>query len=93
MFQNIYADGIKKLLFEVLKQKYSEHELTIDRMANNINNPKDYELIGKLLVAIYETAYMKAVEEHREVLSKYGMNVEIIAKKPIEEKDKIFKKN
>jgi len=86
MFQNIYAEGLKKLLFDMLQQRYAENELTIDRLANSINNPKDYELMGKFLVAIYETAYLKAISEQKDLLKKYGINVEVTTPKNTEGK-------
>ena len=78
----------------MLKQRYAENELTIDRLANVINNPRDYEYMGKLIVAIYETAYLKAVSEHQDILKKLGITVDVVASKEgVKPGDNIFKKN
>ena len=81
MFQNIYCDGIKKLMFEILKDKYHENELVIERLAATVTNPKDYEMMGKLLVTLYEKGFLRAVDEHKEIMKRSGMEVNIVPSK------------
>jgi hypothetical protein len=72
-----YSGGAKKFLFQILQEKYADHEPWVERIAENVKTAKDYEAMGKLFLAVYEAAYLKAVEQHREILEKHGLRVTV----------------
>jgi len=73
---------IKKYMFEILQQKFQEHEQIVERMANSLITEKDFEGFNKLVASIYETGYMKAVNDHKEQLAKLGLKVNVVPEKP-----------
>lgn len=91
MFQNIHSSAIKKYLFELLKERYSRNDKFIDRMASSITTKEDYESLGNLVVDIFETGFLKAVNEYKDQLAKMGMRVDIVAEqRPRTDGKKIF---
>ncbi len=77
MFQNPQSIAIKKYLFEILKERYPANESFIDRLVTNIQTKEDYERFGKFIADIFETGFIKAVDEYKEQLLKMGMSVGI----------------
>ncbi len=77
-FQNPHSSAIKKYLFELLKEKYSKNEKFIDRLSSYVVTKEDYESLGILIVDIFETGFIKAVNEYKEQLTKMGLKVDIV---------------
>lgn len=69
---------IKKFMFEFLKGKFQEHEKIIDRIIISINTDDDMQDFSKMMIDLYETAYMRAVDDHRDQLAKMGLNVKVV---------------
>jgi len=69
---------IKKFMFEILKERYPKHEDFLERVGHFIVTDSDIEAFRKFIVDIYEIAYLKAVEDHREQLAKAGLKVKIV---------------
>lgn len=91
MMQNLHSSAIKKYLFELLKGRYVRNEKFIDRISATITTKEDYEALGNLVVDIFETGFMKAVDEYREQFAKMGMKVSIVPdKKPEAKENRIF---
>ena len=78
MFSNPYGNGIKKYIFEILKENYQKHENIIEKLSENVRSAKDYQNLGNLLNEIYKIGYTKAVEQHKEILEKYGLKAKIV---------------
>lgn len=76
-----YGFAGKKLLFEVLKDRYGKHEDIIDRITDVIHSEKDYKLLGQLIVDIYEKGFLNAVEQHRSVMEQQGLSVNVVIPK------------
>jgi hypothetical protein len=81
MMQNLHSSAIKKYLFELLKGKYVRNEKFIDRISASITTKEDYESLGSLVVDIFETGFLKAVDEYRGQLAKMGLKVSIVPEK------------
>lgn len=79
MFQNLnpLTLGIKKLLFELLKENYVKHEEMAARLATVVVTEKDYEEMGKILTSIYYKGYNQAVEAQREQWEKLGYRIRV----------------
>lgn len=82
MFDNILSNNrnsyFKKYFFEILKSRYPRNERVIERILFTLT---DIELkdFGTLVSDIYETAYLKCVEDHRKSLEGIGYKVNIVA--------------
>lgn len=81
MMQNLHSSAIKKYLFELLKNRYVRNEKFIDRISAGIATKEDYEALGNLVVDIFETGFMKAVDEYRDQFAKMGMKVSVVPEK------------
>lgn len=91
MMQNLHSAAIKKYLFELLKGRYVRNEKFIDRISAGVNTKEDYEALGSLVVDIFETGFMKAVDEYREQFAKMGMKVNVVPdRKPEANASRIF---
>lgn len=91
MMQNLHSSAIKKYLFELLNGRYVRNEKFIDRISATIVTKEDYEALGSLVVDIFETGFMKAVDEYRDQLAKMGMKVSIVPdRKPSVPESRIF---
>lgn len=72
---------LKKTMFEVLKERYSKNEQIIERIGVSLIIEKDINDFMKLVSDIYETAYLKAVEDHKEELKKVGLIARVASPK------------
>lgn len=76
--QNPQAVAIKRYLFEMLKDRYRKNERYIDRVALSTVTREDYESLGALLADVYESGFMRAVEQYKENISRLGLKVEVV---------------
>jgi hypothetical protein len=91
MFQNLHSSAIKKYLFELLGHKYARNEKFIDRLASTVATKEDYESLGNLVVDIFETGFLKAVDGYKDELAKMGLRVNVVAdEKPKNSSARIF---
>jgi stringent starvation protein B len=74
----VYSQGAKKIFYDLLKENYSTHERIIDRLVSGINSPEEYQRLGKVLLALFESGYMLAVEQHKAALEKLGFQANVI---------------
>lgn len=77
-FSNARGHYIKKTMFDVLQEKYSQNEPIIDRLGVTLLTENDLKSFMKLVADIYETAYLKAVNDHKEQLQKAGLVARIV---------------
>lgn len=90
MFQNLHSSAIKKYLFEMLKDKYQRNEKFIDRLSAVVTTKEDYESLGMLVVDLFESGFMRAVDEYKGQMAKMGLKVNVVADQPAREGPKIF---
>lgn len=64
---------LKKVMFEVVQERYKQNEEIIERLGVALSTEKDVKDFLKLITDVYETAYLKAVRDHREQLEKMGL--------------------
>lgn len=72
-FGNHKSHYLKKIVFEMLKEKYSKHEQIIERSSVSLVTDQDIKDFVAMLIDIYETAYIKAVKDQKEQLEKLGL--------------------
>jgi hypothetical protein len=65
-------------MFEVLKERYAQNEQIIDRMGVTLLTESDLNSFVKMIGDVYEMAYMRAVNDHREQLQKAGLVAKIV---------------
>ena len=92
LLQNPNARLLAKPIFELLGNRYTRNQKTIERVALSLQTHDDVQAFLKLLVDIYEAGYLRAVEEHREKLEKLGYDVRVTTPPPVdaEKQETIF---
>jgi hypothetical protein len=68
---------VKQYLYDILKERYSRNEEFIERLSSCLNTSKDVEGMGKLVADLYETGYMKSLQDHRQELETKGFKAVI----------------
>ena len=69
---------LKKTMYEFLKHRYAENEDIIERIGHQLVTDKDAKAFMKLMMDVYETGYVTAVDQHKEQLAKIGVKVSIV---------------
>jgi len=77
-FTNPRGHYLRKAMFEVLKERYAQNEQIIERMGVTLLTESDLNSFIKMIGDVYEIAYMKAVNDHREQLQKAGLIARIV---------------
>lgn len=72
---------LKKTMFEILKERYSQNEQIIERLSSALTNETDLTAFIKMMADVYETAYMKAVNDHKDQLQKLGLLAKVVPQK------------
>lgn len=86
-FSNVRGHQIKKTMYEVLKERYSQNESIINRLSVALQTEEDIKQFFKLVTDVYEISYMKAVEDHKEQLKKAGYQARIVSPNQTPSKD------
>ena len=68
-------------MFDLIKEKYYKNEQIIDRLGTMLANDNDMKSFFTLVTDVYETAYMKSVQDHKEQLTQLGLTATIVAEK------------
>ena len=69
---------LKKWFSTLLKHKYTaEQDLIIERVASALATDKDVEDFGKLMGALYESGYRRAVNDLKGQMENHGLKVDI----------------
>jgi hypothetical protein len=63
---------IKKMVGQLIQERYPKHEDLLDRISSALITIADVEAFNKLIVDIYEVAYLKCIEDHRQALERAG---------------------
>ena len=79
--QNPKSYVLKKYIHDLLKDRYGRHLPILERLSHYLVTENDIKEFGQLAVDLYETAYMKAVEDHKEALAKAGFKATIVPPK------------
>lgn len=77
-FSNPRGHYLKKTMFDVLKERYAQNEQIVDRISVSLLTEADMNAFLKMVGDIYEMAYMKAVNDHREQLQKAGLVARVV---------------
>jgi hypothetical protein len=77
-FTNPRGHYLKKTMFDVLKERYAQNEQIIERMGVTLLTESDLNAFIKMIGDVYEIAYMRAVNDHREQLQKAGLVARIV---------------
>ena len=77
--QNQKNHYIKKYIFEVLKERFSRNENIIDRILYHLATEQELKDLNKLIADVYETAYLKCVDDHRKKFEQLGYSVKVVS--------------
>lgn len=80
-FTNARGHHLKKAMYDVLKDRYPENEPIIERLGAVLVTESDMNNFMKLITNVYEAAYLKAVNDHKEQLHKLGLSARIVPTK------------
>lgn len=84
----IYA--IKKAMYDFLNERYGRNDDIIERLASSLQTENDVHNFMKLMVDVYETGYLKSVSDHKDQLTKLGLNAKVVEPSKVVN-NKIFK--
>lgn len=62
---------------QFLAERYPQNKDIVERIGHNLVTEKDFTDFMKLVVDVYESAYLKAVDQYRVYLEKIGIKVEV----------------
>jgi hypothetical protein len=91
--QNPQAVAIKRYLFELIKERYDRNKGYIERLSVSTLTREDYDALGRLLADVYESGFVRAVEQYKDQMSKLGLKVNIVAEKSTPAGPSIFKED
>ena len=78
MMANPRAHALKRVMFQLLQERYMRNEQVIDRLGTSMMNEADFQGFMKMLTDVYEAGYMKSVADHSEQLKKAGLVARIV---------------
>jgi hypothetical protein len=85
-----YNNALRQFMFQILQGSFAEHEGMLERFMGEVKSEKDYAAFTKLFMAVYESAFLKAVEQNREALERIGYRATITAPEKKPEQHDIF---
>lgn len=81
--------AIKRYLSQLLVERYPQHDELVDRISTALVTKSDVEGFGKLIADVYEIAYLKCINDHKEAMERSGYKV--IIKQGFPSAEPIFK--
>lgn len=80
---NKYITGLRQYMYQFIgSTRYEKNKDIIERIGHQLVTESDFKAFMVLAVDIYESAYLKAVEDYRQHFEKLGVKVEIAPAKP-----------
>jgi len=77
---SVYNKGIKKIAADLMPNEWYNHDQALDVLSKSLSSSKDYELVGKLLLAFYQSGYMKFIDDNKEKLKEAGIKITMTEK-------------
>jgi hypothetical protein len=77
LIQNPRGMALKKFMFDILKDKYGQHDDLLDRIASFLVTERDLVAYSKLISDVHEVGYLKAVADYKEQLADMGIGVTV----------------
>lgn len=74
---NPRAFTLKKWFYELLKEKYPQYEVIIERVGISMVTDHDLEEFGKLVMDVFTTGYLKAVNDYKDQAEKLGFKIKV----------------
>lgn len=70
---------LKKIMFDILQERYSQNESIIDRLSVMLLTESDLSSFLKLITDTYELGYIKSVNDHKSALEKIGLSATVVS--------------
>jgi len=70
---------------QFLKSRYENNADIIERIGYSLKTERDFKEFMNLAVALYESGFIKAVEDYRQHFEKQGIKIEITPQKTVED--------
>lgn len=68
---------VRKFLRDVLGDRLGNHLDIVERLSKSLATRGDLEAFGKLILEVYETGYMKSLNEYQSTFNKMGYKINI----------------
>ena len=88
---NPQSQLVKKFIFDLLQERYGRNVDIIERISRQLITKGDLENFIKFAIVLFEAGYLKAVSDHKDVMTKMGIPVTVKAQEPPKKVEKIFK--
>jgi hypothetical protein len=80
MFPNQFVLGLHSYMHQFLGVRYDRNQDIIERIGHTLVTEADFKNFMALSVDLYESGFMRAVDEYQQKLSKLGIKVEVETK-------------
>ena len=77
--QNPREQAVKKYFQEILKERCLGNKDIIEKISHYIITDRDLKELGSLVADLYESGYMKALDDYKDQLKELGLEVKIKA--------------
>lgn len=77
LMQNPQGIALKRFLLQILNHKITNYDDLLTRIGASLVTEKDMQLFGELVNDILEAGYKKAVEDYREKLKPFNIQVDV----------------
>lgn len=84
--QPVLIQSFKKFCSDLLAERFVNHENVINKLAKTIETDEDYVSLANLISEVYESGYVRSVEDHKKVLKHHNINIELKRLDPHEKK-------
>jgi len=91
MLSGQHSQALKKYVYELIKDRYPQHEEILSRVTPSLVTKHDVEKFARLIADIYESGFMRATDQYKETMNQLGYELKIVPPKNKEEAQKIFK--
>lgn len=79
-FPNKYIAGLRSYMSQFLGLRYQRNQDVIERIGHTLVTEADFKNFMALAVDIYESGFMRAIDDYRVQLAKMGIKVEVETK-------------
>lgn len=76
--QNPAGYALQKYMFELLKERYGNHQEIMERLCHYLVTESDMHKFAKMAIELYDAGFTRAVEEHKDQLAKLGLKARVM---------------
>lgn len=85
----VLIQSFKKFCVDLLQERYTTHEGVVNKLSKTIETDEDYVALANLISELYESGYVRSVEDHQKVLKQHNINIHLKRLDPNEKKPEV----